>query len=117
VRPCSSWSSSWPTTPVDADDVLGIERWLHLPKEQDVQSLFLSWQPLIRAANGYYAAVHLPLTGLALVWLFVRRRAFYHRTRNSLVVATLAVYLLLPVAPPRKLADQGFVDTALQLGQ
>lgn len=101
-----------------AGRVLEVERWLHLPSETDLQSVLLAWRPLTVAANAYYAAAHLPVTFLALLWLFLRHPAHYAWARRALISATvlaLAVYLLLPVAPPRMLS--GFVDTATMLGQ
>jgi hypothetical protein len=101
-----------------AGRVLQVEQWLHLPSETDLQAVLLAWRPLTVAANAYYAAAHLPVTFLALLWLFLRHPAHYAWARRALVSATavaLAVYLLLPVAPPRMLS--GFVDTATLLGQ
>jgi hypothetical protein len=101
-----------------AGRVLQVEQWLHLPSETDLQTVLLAWRPLTVAANGYYAAAHLPVTFLALLWLFLRHPAHYAWARRALVSATtvaLAVYLLVPVAPPRMLT--GFVDTATLLGQ
>ena len=103
-----------------ADGVLRLEQWLNLPREQGLQALVLSSDVVVRAANGYYAAAHLPVTGLALLWLFLRHPLHYRWARRALVGATgfaLAVYLLLPVAPPRMLPGDGFVDTALAYGQ
>jgi hypothetical protein len=101
-----------------AESVLTLEQWLGLPAEQEVQALLLSVEPLVRAANGFYAAAHLPVTALALLWLLLRVPTAYRRARRALVASTtvaLAVYLLLPVAPPRMLP--GFVDTAAAHGQ
>ena len=101
-----------------AHQVLHLERVLRLPREQDVQALLLTSEQLVRAANSYYAAAHLPVTALALGWLFLRHPEHYRWARAALVSATgvaLMVYLLLPTAPPRMLA--GFVDTAQVHGQ
>ena len=98
--------------------ILAFEQWLGLPAEQDVQALLLSAEPVVRAANTFYAAAHLPVTALALLWLMCSVPAAYRRTRRALVGSTaiaLGIYLLLPVAPPRMLA--GFVDTASAHGQ
>lgn len=103
-----------------ADGVLRLEQWLNLPREQGLQAVVLSSDLVVRAANGYYAAAHLPVTALALLWLFLRHPLHYRWARRALVGATaaaLAVYLLLPVAPPRMLSGAGFVDTALAYGQ
>lgn len=105
---------------VHAGRVLQVEEWLHLPSEQVLQAVLLSWPPLTHAANLYYAAAHLPVTLLALTWLFLRHREHYVWARRAIVSATgaaLAVYVLVPVAPPRMLSADGFVDTATLLGQ
>ena len=101
-----------------ARGVLGLERWLHLPAEQHLQHALLHVDRLARAANTFYAEVHLPATGLALLWLLLWRPEHYLPARRALLSATaagLVVFLLLPVAPPRMLP--GFVDTGLLYGQ
>jgi hypothetical protein len=103
-----------------AGRVLRLEQAMHLPSEQVLQAVLLSWRPLTHAANLYYAGAHLPVTLLALVWLFLRHREHYVWARRAIVSATaaaLAVYVLVPVAPPRMLSGDGFVDTATLLGQ
>ena len=98
--------------------LLDLERTLGLPSEQAVQSLLLAAEPLVPAANAYYATAHLPVTAGALLWLLLARPRSYPRTRRALLGATgvaLAIYLLLPVAPPRMLP--GFVATAAAYGQ
>lgn len=102
----------------NAGRVLDLERSLGLPAEQALQSLLLAAEPLVPAANAYYATAHLPVTIGALLWLLLARPTSYLRTRRALLGATavaLAIYLLVPVAPPRMLP--GFVDTAAAYGQ
>jgi hypothetical protein len=99
--------------------LLGLERRLHLPYEQTLQSVVLALPDLARAANGYYAGVHFPLTFAVLVWLFLRRPAHYLWARRSLVAATaagLVITIALPTAPPRMMTGYGFVDTGLAFG-
>lgn len=101
----------------NAGKLLHAERTLGLPGERALQDLLLHAEPLVRAANGFYAAAHLSVTALALLWLFLAHPAVYRRTRQALLGVTsvaLTVYLLVPVAPPRMLP--GFVDTAAVLG-
>jgi hypothetical protein len=88
----------------NARHVLAVQAWLGLPDEQEFQDVVLAAAPLVRAANAYYAAVHLPVTAGVLLWLMLVRPAVYRRARTALVASTavaLAVYLLVPVAPPR----------------
>ena len=103
-----------------AEDVLHVERWLGLPGEQSVQAVVLPFRALVRAANGYYASVHFPLTCGVLLWLFLRHPTTYLWMRRSLVMATLVglvIAIVLPVAPPRMLTWAGFVDTGKEMGQ
>ncbi|MFI8327047.1 phosphatase PAP2 family protein [Streptomyces sp. NPDC085529] len=103
----------------NADRVWDAERALHLPGEGAVQQLLLHGEPLIRAANTYYAAVHFPATIAFLAWLFWRRPAHYLWARRVLALVTgaaLALHILLPLAPPRMLAATGLVDTARVYG-
>ncbi|WP_411112258.1 phosphatase PAP2 family protein [Streptomyces sp. c-19] len=99
----------------NADRVWDAERAIRLPSEETIQQLLLHGEPLIRAANTYYAAVHFPATLAFLVWLYLRRPAHYVWSRRVLALLTaaaLALHLLMPLAPPRMLAAGGLVDTA-----
>ncbi|MFB7862833.1 phosphatase PAP2 family protein [Streptomyces sp. NPDC056069] len=103
----------------NADRVWDAERAVHLPGEGAVQALLLHGEGLIRAANTYYAAVHFPATIAFLAWLYWRRPDHYVWSRRVLALLTaaaLALHLLMPLAPPRMLADSGLVDTARVYG-
>ncbi|MFJ5933066.1 phosphatase PAP2 family protein [Streptomyces sp. NPDC093071] len=103
----------------NADRVWDAERALHLPGEGAVQQLLMHSEPLVRAANTYYAAVHFPATVAFLVWLYLRRPDHYLWSRRVLALLTgaaLALHLLVPLAPPRMLAAAGLVDTARVYG-
>ncbi|MFF4173077.1 phosphatase PAP2 family protein [Streptomyces sp. NPDC001744] len=103
----------------NADRVWDAERALRLPSEETVQHLLLHGEPLVRAANTYYAAVHFPATIAFLVWLYLRRPAHYLWSRRVLALLTgaaLALHLLMPLAPPRMLAATGLIDTARVYG-
>jgi len=65
------------------------------------------------AASGFYQSAHLLVTGAVLLHLWRRRRTAYPLLRKTLVTVTgisLALYWLLPTAPPR-FALAGAVDT------
>nr|WP_229861096.1 phosphatase PAP2 family protein [Streptomyces litmocidini] len=103
----------------NADRVWDAERAIHLPGEGTIQRLLLHGDPLIHAANTYYAAVHFPATIAFLAWLYWRRPAHYLWSRRVLALVTgaaLALHLLVPLAPPRMLAASGLVDTARVYG-
>ncbi len=105
---------------LNAEQVWDAERWLHLPSEAAVQQWAWDWPGLIKAANGYYAAVHFPVTIAVLVWVFVWREAAYPWFRWALVIHTtlgLAGHLIYPLAPPRMLTHHGLVDSGVLFGQ
>lgn len=103
-------------------DVLAMERALHLDVERLVQGWVLArpdW--VIRAANVYYAGVHLPLTALVFAWLLVTRpHHVFLAWRNVLVLATslaLLAFAAFPTMPPRLLpASAGYADTLARYG-
>ncbi|MFF8605771.1 phosphatase PAP2 family protein [Streptomyces sp. NPDC015346] len=103
----------------NAERIWDAERAVRLPAEGAVQALLLHGEPLVRAANTYYAAVHFPATLAFLVWLYLRRPGHYLWSRRVLALLTaaaLALHLLMPLAPPRMLAATGLVDTARVYG-
>ncbi|MET9375558.1 phosphatase PAP2 family protein [Streptomyces sp. NPDC002992] len=103
----------------NADRIWSAERAVHLPGEGSVQALLLHGEPLVRAANTYYAAVHFPATIAFLAWLYRRRPDHYLWSRRVLALLTaaaLALHLLMPLAPPRMLAATELVDTAQVYG-
>ena len=102
-----------------AQQIIDVQRRLHLPSEITVQQLALPYESLIRASNGFYLYAHLNGMVVFLAWMFLRHRADYPRARNLVVLLTGACLLvqMVPVAPPRMLDELGFVDTALRYGQ
>jgi hypothetical protein len=94
-----------------------IEHDLLLPSERSVQHAVLGARYVVEAANLYYAAMHMTVMLLFLIWLFWRHRAHYRPVRQVLAWTTLGCLLvqLMPVAPPRMLPD--IVDTGLKYGQ
>ena len=96
------------------------ERKWHLPSEVSVQRAVTGHSAFAaQAANLYYATMHFGMLFVFLVWLFVRHRDRYRPIRRVLALTTMACLLiqLVPVAPPRMLPDQGFVDTAAKYGE
>ncbi|MFF8293468.1 phosphatase PAP2 family protein [Streptomyces sp. NPDC016309] len=103
----------------NAGRVWDLERAVHLPGEGGVQDLLLHGGAVVRAANAYYAWIHFPATVAFLVWLYWRRPGHYvwaRRVLALLTAAALALHLLVPLAPPRMLAESGLVDTARVYG-
>ena len=92
-------------TLVDAERLLGLN-W-----EQQVNRLFVDADALGLFGSYWYATAHYVVTAIVLVWLYRRGSATYLPARRALLLATvlgLALYLLLPMAPPR--LSPGYVD-------
>jgi hypothetical protein len=91
------------------------EQNIHLPSELSVQHLFIDHKPVMQFLNIYYGGAHVTAVGILLVWMFVRHRDRYSRTRTTLAVSIVGCFLvqMIPVAPPRFLPDLGFVDAGL----
>lgn len=65
----------------------------------------------------HYATLHFLVTSAVLAWLFLRRPTRYRAASGVLMVTTalaLIGFYWLPTAPPRLLADEGFVDVMSQ---
>lgn len=91
-------------------DILAFEQTYHLAPEQALHSLGLRYPWLLDWATLLYFAGHLPLLFAVAVWLYRSNRAAYPWFRNTFLISALvgfAVYIVLPVAPPRLLP--GFV--------
>jgi hypothetical protein len=96
-----------------AQDVVSLERSLHIFVEESVQHAALAVPGLIGTLDFAYLTLHLSLTGALLFWLHRRRPEAYPFVRTTLLLATaLAVvgYVLFPTAPPR-LSGLGIADT------
>ncbi len=90
-----------------------------LPSERIFQAPFLYHPGLVKAANTFYMGVHFPGTALFLFWSWWRHRPHFPVIRASLITLTVAgliLHLVFPLAPPRKLTSQGYVDTGLLFG-
>lgn len=95
-----------------ADDILAIERIVHMDPEAALQALALQHPWLVQAANIFYLVGHVPVLLTVAIWLYARHPWAYRWFRNAFLCSALlglTVYVLLPVAPPRFLP--GFVDT------
>lgn len=98
----------------DARSVLSVQRSLMLPSERSVQHLLLRSEDLTQAANVFYVSVHFPATVAFLLWMWLFRPQAYRWARTVLVFVTLVALVLhvtFPLAPPRMLPGEGFVDT------
>ncbi|MFD9126222.1 phosphatase PAP2 family protein [Kitasatospora sp. NPDC059571] len=111
---------------MSTDHALDRADWIHrtelslgLPDEVTWQRAVLPHHWLMTASNYYYATMHFGVMLVLLLWIFVRHRPYYPWLRTTVVLTTAACLLVqfLPVAPPRMLPQDGFVDVAVQYGQ
>lgn len=101
-----------------ADQILTVERALGLDIELYLNQTLLTVPWLARTANVFYATMHFIVTLGVVVWLYRYRPNHYRWLRTSIMVATgvaLIGFWLYPLAPPRFLHAEGFVDPVTAL--
>ncbi|MES9539632.1 phosphatase PAP2 family protein [Spirillospora sp. NPDC049024] len=101
-----------------ADEILRVERYLGLDFELHLNQTLLTVPWLARTANVFYATMHFIVTLAVVVWLYRYRPQHYRWLRTSIMVATgvaLIGFWLYPLAPPRFLHSEGFVDPVTAL--
>ncbi|HJP41345.1 MAG TPA: phosphatase PAP2 family protein [Dehalococcoidia bacterium] len=98
--------------------LINFEHQLGLFQEVRWQEAFIDYGPLMSVANAIYAWGHFPVMLGIAIWLVFKDRSRFRFARNVVVVSAivgLLTYYLLPTAPPRLMAvngyDFGFVDT------
>jgi hypothetical protein len=104
---------------VHAQQVWDLERWLHLPNEATVQRAVVDWSWLMQVANMHYQIGYVVSVVGSLVWLYIRHPEHYIWYRRFLTLVTgigLIGHLVYPMAPPRLLASDGVVDSAVVFG-
>lgn len=100
----------------NAERIVALERRLGIHVEPRLQALLLPHRRVVAVLNVAYVTLNVGLTVGWLMRLFRRRHPDFHRLRRAAVLATLGaqpVFLLFPVAPPRKLDP--FIDTILDV--
>ncbi|HEY3922458.1 MAG TPA: phosphatase PAP2 family protein [Gaiellaceae bacterium] len=107
----------WPLAIRHAQEVLSLERVLHLDWEDPLQAAVLRVPDLLRALEGFYFVAHFAITAVFFLWLYRRSLDGFRLFRNVFLVSTaiaLVVHRLFPTAPPR-LADIGLVHPGFGL--
>ncbi|MET8507288.1 phosphatase PAP2 family protein [Streptomyces sp. NPDC004787] len=100
----------------NADWIWQAEHTLGLAFEHTVNHAVNSVTWLIVSMNYYYATLHFVVTIGVLVWLYRWHPGRYAAFRTVLFATTgvaLVGYYLYPLAPPRLMNGQNFVDTVL----
>ncbi|POM24186.1 hypothetical protein BTM25_28130 [Actinomadura rubteroloni] len=101
-----------------AEQILRFERFLGIDVELGLNQTLLHLPWLARTANIFYATAHFVITLAVVVWVWRCRPADYRWLRTSLITATAVALLgfwLYPLAPPRFLHAEGFVDPVTAL--
>ena len=96
-----------------ADQLVALERLLHLFVEAKVQHAADALPGLSGLLGVAYLTLHLAVTTVVLLWLHQRRPTAFPFVRTTLLVASalaLVGFLAYPTAPPR-LAGIGIADT------
>jgi PAP2 superfamily len=96
-----------------ADQVVDLERSLHIAFEATLQNAILDHGWLVTLANWVYIYGHWPVVAGVLTWLFVRHREDYLTLRDAMFISGtigLVIFIVFPTAPPR-LIDMGLLDT------
>jgi len=94
-----------------AEDLLSVERALHIAPERSLDSWLAGHHALGLAISDYYDNAHFIVTLVLLGWLWWRRADIYRPLRNALVLVNLLAFVVFwryPVAPPRMLP--GYTD-------
>jgi hypothetical protein len=107
------------TALANADWLIHVERSMGIFHERQVQHALLGHPAVVAVADWLYLNVQFTANLAFLVFLLVLRPSSYVRARNTMFAAmgiALVVHLLFPVAPPRMLTADGFVDTVKQHG-
>ncbi len=98
----------------NASALIDVERWLGIFWEPQLQGLIINNAFLIDFFNWIYIWGHLPVIGVLAIGMFLFRRDAFARYRNALLISGaigLVFFVTLPMAPPRFLAEAGFIDT------
>jgi hypothetical protein len=103
-----------------AQQLVRIERFLHIHVEMGLQVALTHARWLVRSANVFYGSAHFVVTVVVLLWLFRSHPERYRRWRTALGVGTalgLVGFALFPTLPPRLLpSGYGFTDTLHSVG-
>lgn len=100
----------------NADWIWSAEQTLGIAVEQSVNHAINSVTWLIVGMNYYYATLHFVVTIGVLVWIYRFHPGRYAATRLVLFATTgvaLVGYYCYPLAPPRLMNGQNFIDTVL----
>ena len=108
------WSGRTATAHRHATDILDLERRLHLDPELSLNQWLAPHHVLRVLANYEYAITYVISAFALLLWLWHKRPELYAWARTTFIwlnLVAIACFAIYPLAPPRLMPDQGFVDT------
>jgi PAP2 superfamily len=100
-----------------ARELYDFEKAIGLAIEKPINHAVDSITWLVVGTNYYYATMHFVVTIAVLVWMWQSHPARYRPLRRVLYLTNgvaLLGFWLFPLAPPRFLAGEGFVDTVVK---
>jgi len=101
----------------NAEALIALERRLGIFHEPWLQAQVIQHDWLVTVFNRIYIFGHWPVIAGTLAWLVWKHRDQFSLYRTALLVSGaigIVFFVLLPMAPPRFMVDQGFVDTVTQ---
>jgi len=103
------------TAIANGQGLLELERRLGIAWEHPIQNWTLQAPHVFLAvANRTYFISQFTVSTVFLLWVYARRNSHFERVRNALLAAnyvSVVVMFVYPLAPPRALPSEGFVDT------
>lgn len=103
----------------NAERVLRLQSWLHLPNEADFQAWFLPHTDVMDVFNKVYSFMFLSTFIGVFLWMSFNAPTVYRTMRNAVGIATfsaLAFFALVPLAPPRLTDASGMIDSHARVG-
>jgi hypothetical protein len=102
-----------------AQQLYDFERMIGIAVEKPINHAVdkVSW--LVVGTNYYYSTLHFIVTIAVLVWMWFSYPGRYRPLRRVLYATNIVALLgfwLLPLAPPRFLSGEGFIDTVVKHG-
>jgi PAP2 superfamily len=99
--------------------ILHAEQSLHIDIERPFNVWLSAHHWIAEISSWYYQVAHLTVTLVVLAVCYWKRPDTYRPARSTLVainVIGLVIFWLVPVAPPRLLPGEGFIDTTILAG-
>jgi hypothetical protein len=107
------------TAVANAESLIRLQNFIGLPDEARFQVWVFENSWLVEPFNTIYSFFFLATTVGGLIWLSFNAPHVYHMARNAMGLATfsaLAVFALLPMAPPRMVEISGLADSHARVG-